>query len=553
MAAPISDSRGSARARGDAALAAAQSGKLTFASLALIFGVMLAVLLELIDTSIVNVALPDMMSNLGATVDEASWIVTSYIIANVTIIPMTSWLASRFGRRRYLTFSILLFTTASFLCGFSTSLWELVLFRIIQGIGGGALLSSGQALMVEIFPPQRQGTGQAVFGVGATLGPSLGPTLGGWITDNFSWPWIFYVNIPLGLIAAFLIYNYLPTYRHARKAAGVDWVGISLLIIAIGTLQYTIERGNHLDWFHDPLIRATAVIAVFSIAGFIWHELHTPHPVVDLRVLRNKPLRLGCIYGAAFGVGLYGSIFLFPIFTQGLLGWTSWKSGMAVLPSTITTALIMPFAGRYVMRTGPAPFIGVGMLIFLPALYGMSQWDLNSNGWDLLWPQIGRGVGLGLLFAPLSLAAMRYLAPQDVLQGSALYNLCRQTGGSLGIAVLATLLDHRADVHHAYLAESVSPLNPVTWQRVQALSAGLQARGLDPAAALDGAYKLINGMIERQASVLAFRDAYYVVILIIGALVPFVWMFRSRAFDIKNLGGGAAAASSSAPRSGNAE
>jgi len=541
MAAPATGSRDAARARGDAALAAAHAGKLNFAALALIFGVMLAVLLELIDTSIVNVALPDMMSNLGATVDEASWIVTSYIIANVTIIPMTSWLASRFGRRRYLTFSILLFTGASVLCGTATSLWELVLFRILQGVGGGALLSSGQALMVEIFPPHRQGTGQAIFGVGATLGPSLGPTLGGWITDNFSWPWIFYVNLPLGLIAAFLIYNYLPTYQHARKAERIDWIGIVLLVVAIGTLQYTIERGNHFDWLASPAIRATAGVALVSGICFVWHELHTPHPVVDLRILRNKPLLLGCIYGAAFGIGLYGSIFLFPIFTQGMLHWTSWKSGIFVLPSTVTTALIMPFAGRAVMRTGPFPLIFAGMLIFLPALYGMSQWNLQSSDWDLMWPQIGRGIGLGLLFAPLSLAAMRYLQPKDVLQGAALYNLFRQTGGSLGIAVLATLLDHRADVHGAALAEHVTSLTPATWERLQVLQAGLAARGLDPAQALAGAQQLIGGVIEREASVLAFRDSYYFVILAIGALLPFVWMFRGRVFDLSNLGGGAAA------------
>ncbi|MFI5318582.1 MAG: DHA2 family efflux MFS transporter permease subunit [Myxococcota bacterium] len=547
MSAGGTDSRESARSRGDAALAAAHAGKLNFAALALIFGVMLAVLLELIDTSIVNVALPDMMSNLGATVDEASWIVTSYIIANVTIIPMTSWLASRFGRRRYLTFSILLFTAASALCGLSTSLWELVLFRILQGLGGGALLSSGQALMVEIFPPERQGTGQAIFGVGATLGPSLGPTLGGWLTDNFSWPWIFYVNLPLGLLAAFLIYNYLPTYRHARRAEGVDWPGIALLIVAIATLQYTIERGNHLDWFASATIRATAVLAILSGVGFVWHELRTPHPVVDLRVLRNKPLLVGCVYGAAFGVGLYGSIFLFPIFTQGMLHWSSWKSGIWVLPSTVTTALIMPFAGRAVMRTGPFPLIFAGMFVFLPALYGMSQWNLQSHGWDLIWPQMGRGIGLGLLFAPLSLAAMRYLHPKDVLQGAALYNLSRQTGGSLGIAVLATLLDHRADVHAAYLTEHVTSLSPATWQRLEMMRAGLAARGLDPAEALNGAYQLLHGVIEREATVLAFRDSYYFVILVIGALLPFVWIFRSKAFDLRNLGGGAAAASGPAP------
>ncbi len=541
MEAGATGSRESARTRGDQALAAAQAGKLSFAALMLIFGVMLAVLLELIDTSIVNVALPDMMSNLGATVDEASWIITSYIIANVTIIPMTSWLASRFGRRRYLTFSILLFTAASALCGLSTSLWEIVLFRILQGLGGGALLSSGQALMVEIFPPARQGTGQAIFGVGATLGPSLGPTLGGWLTDNFSWPWIFYVNLPLGLLAAFLIYNYLPTYKHARKAEGVDWAGIALLIVAIATLQYTIERGNHLDWFASATIRATAVIALASGIGFIWHELRTPHPVVDLRILRNKPLLIGCVYGAAFGVGLYGSIFLFPIFTQGLLHWSSWKSGVWVLPSTLTTALIMPFAGRAVMRTGPFPLIFVGMCVFLPALYGMSQWNLQSHGWDLIWPQMGRGIGLGLLFAPLSLAAMRYLHPRDVLQGAALYNLARQTGGSLGIAILATLLDHRADVHAAYLTENVTLLSPATWQRLEMMRSGLEARGLDPASALQGAYQLMHGLIEREASALAFRDSYYFVILVIGALLPFVWIFKSKAFDLKNLGGGAAA------------
>ncbi len=532
-------SRARARSRGDEALAAAQAGKLTLRSLLLILGVMLAVLLELIDTSIVNVALPDMMSNLGATVDEASWIITIYIIANVTVIPMTSWLASRFGRRRYLTASILLFTGSSVLCGLASSLPELVVFRGMQGIGGGALLSSGQALMVEIFPPQRQGTGQAIFGVGATMGPSLGPTLGGWLTDNFSWPWIFYVNLPLGLLAAFLLYNYLPTFQHARKIAAVDWLGIALLIIGIGTLQYTIERGNHLDWFHDASIRICASGALVALVGFVWHELRTPHPVVDLRVLRNVPLRFGCIYGAAFGVGLYGSIFLFPIFTQGLLGWTSWKSGLAVLPSSLTTAILMPFAGRAVMRTGPGPLIAVGMLVFLPALYGMSQWDAYSSSWDLFWPQVGRGIGLGLLFAPLSLVAMRYLAPQDVMQGAALYNLCRQTGGSLGVAMLATLLDHRSDVHYAYLSESVTLLSPVTWQRMQGMVASLQARGLDPTAALDAAHQMLSRLIEREATVLAFRDSYYVVILIIGSLLPFVWMLRGKHFAMANLGGGA--------------
>jgi DHA2 family multidrug resistance protein len=349
------------------------------------------------------------------------------------------------------------------------------------------------------------------------------------------------VNVPLGILAAILIYHYLPTHRHAQRTAGVDWLGIALLIVGIGTLQYTIERGNQLDWFHDPIIRATAILAAVSLVAFVWHELRVPHPVVDLRVLRNVPLRFGCVFGAALGVGLYGSIFLFPIFTQGLLGWTPWQTGIAVLPSTITTALLMPVTGRLVIRTGAAPLIGAGMLAFLPAMYGMSQWDAQAGWWDLFWPQIGRGIGLGLMFAPLSLVAMRYLPPRDVLQGAALYNLCRQTGGSLGVAVLATMLDHRADVHHAVLAESVSPLSPVTWQRLSALTAGLEARGLDPASALTAAHEVIRNLIDREASVLAFRDAYGLVILTIGALLPFVWMLRGRAFAPEKLGGGAAA------------
>jgi len=512
--------------RGGAPLGTDDGGGLRPRDWLLIIGIMLATILELIDTSIVNVALPDMMANLGATVDEISLVITCYIIANVTVIPMTSWLASRFGRRRYLVGSILLFTAASVLCGLSSSLGELVAFRILQGIGGGALLSSSQALMVEIFPVQRQGMGQAIFGMGATLGPSLGPTLGGWLTDQWSWPWIFFVNLPFGIVAAWLCWHYLPRARHLKRPVGVDWLGIVLLIVGIGSLQYTIERGNHYDWFDSARIRATAVIAVFTIVGFVIHELRTEHPVIDLRILRFKQLTIGCTYGTVLGVGLYGSIFLFPLFTQGLLGWNSWHSGLAVLPSTLTTALLMPIAGRNVMRTGPALMCGFGLAIFVPSLYGMSHWTLQSGWWDLFWPQVGRGVALSFMFVPMSLVTLRSLPPEHVLQGAALYNLCRQTGGSLGIAVLATMLQHRTDIHHAYLAEHVSPLSPVAWQRLESITAGLQARGLDPAAALDAARRMLDGIVTAQASVLAFADAYKVVMVLVAVMLPFVWLMR---------------------------
>jgi DHA2 family multidrug resistance protein len=494
----------------------------------MIVGVMLAVVLEILDTSIVNVALPSMMGNLGATVDEISWVATSYIVANVIVIPMTSWLAGRFGRRRYFVGSILLFTAASFLCGAARTLPELVVFRVIQGLGGGALLAVGQSVLIEIFPPRQQGTGQAIFGLGAMLGPSLGPTLGGWITDAWSWPWIFYVNVPLGIAAAILCWRYLPTPRAGtlRRSAGVDWPGIALLVVGIASLQILLESGHEHDWFESDWITALAGISALAIALFVWHELRTEHPVVDLRVFRHRALVVGCVYGVAMGVGLYGSVFLFPLFTQQVLRWTSWQSGMAILPSSLATAITMPIAGRLVWRLGPAPLFAAGIAVFLPSLFAMSHWTAQSGWWDLFWPQIGRGVAMGCMFSPLSVATLRALPPSDVLQGSGLYNLFRQTGGSLGIAVLATLIDHRGALHHAYLAESVSAFSEATRLRLAQLAAGLQARGLDPGGALAGARELLGHLLDAQAAVLAFRDCYLAILIVFLLLVPLVPLLR---------------------------
>ena len=494
----------------------------------MIAGVMLAVVLEILDTSIVNVALPTMMGNLGATVDEISWVATSYIVANVIVIPMTSWLAARFGRRRYFVGSIILFTAASFLCGNAHSLAQLVSYRVLQGLGGGALLSMGQSIMVETFPPERQGTGQAIFGVGAMLGPSLGPTLGGWITDTWSWPWIFYVNVPLGIASAFLCWEYLPEPKAGtvRQAEHVDWPGIALLIVGIASLQILLEDGHREDWFESNRIVTLAFASAIALAFFVWHELRTEHPVVDLRVFRHRALVVGCTYGTAMGIGLYGSVFLFPLFTQGVLRWTSWQSGLAILPSTLTTAVVMPICGRLVWRLGPAPLFGLGFAVFMPALWSMGHWTTQSGFWDLWWPQIGRGVAMGLMFVPLSVATLRGLPPRDVLQAAGLYNLFRQTGGSLGIAVLATLIDHRSQIHHAYLAESVSPLSTATQMRVAQITTGLHVRGIGLADASKAAYETLERIVGAQAAALAFGDCYRAIFLVFLVLSPFVFLLR---------------------------
>jgi DHA2 family multidrug resistance protein len=494
----------------------------------LLFGVMLAVVLEILDTSIVNVALPNMMGNLGATVDEIAWVVTSYIIANVIVIPMTSWLAARFGRRRYFVGSILVFTAASFLCGAARSLPELVAFRVVQGLGGGALLAVAQSLIVEIFPAQKQGTGQAIFGFGAMLGPSLGPTLGGWITDQWAWPWIFWVNVPLGIAAAILCWRFMPRSRPGllRRTGGVDWIGIALLVVGIASLQTLLERGNSLDWFESGWIRALAFASVAGLGAFVVHELRTPHPIVDLRVFRHRALVVGCTYGTAMGIGLYGCIFLFPLFTQGVLRWTSWQSGVGVLPSSLATAVMMPIAGRLLWKLGPAPIFATGLLVFLPTLWGMSAWTAQAGFWDLFWPQLGRGIAMGLMFVPLSTTTLRTLPPQDVLQGAGLYNLCRQMGGSLGIAALATLLDQRAVLHQAHLAESVSVFSEPARLRIGGIAAGLAARGLDPVQAHAGALEVVGGIVAQQASVLAFRDAFLLLLALFLLLAPLVPLLR---------------------------
>lgn len=476
----------------------------------IVVSVMLAVLLEIIDTSIVNVALPSMMGNLGASLDEIDWVITGYIISNVIVIPMTGWMAARFGRKRYFTTSILVFTTASLFCGTSGSVSQLVTWRIVQGLGGGALLATSQAILIESFPPSKQGVGQAIFGVGAMIGPSLGPTLGGWLTDNYSWHWIFLINVPLGLVAAALCATQLsdPAHLAEQRRTKVDWPGIALLIVGIGSLQTLLERGNREGWFASDWITALAVTAGVALVALVWRELATDQPIIDLRILKRRSLSTGCGLGMLMGVGLYGSIFLFPVYTQSLLRWSAWDSGLAILPSSIATALVMAVVGRIVWNVGPRVILGSGMLIMIAALLGMSHWTLAA-GWDqLLGPQILRGIAMGAMFVPLSTATLRSLPPREVAQGAGLYNLFRQLGGSFGIAILTTALDHRALVHRTGLAAHVGPLDPVAAGKLDAIAHGLVLRGVDPFSARSAAAAFLDHLLNAQASLQAFQDAY---------------------------------------------
>lgn len=304
-------------------------------------------LLEIVDSTIVNVALNEMKGNMGATLSEVGWVITAYAIGNVIVVPMTSWLSQQFGRRNYFAASIVLFTVCSFLCGNATNIWELVFFRLVQGIGGGALLVTSQTIITESYPPEKRGMSQAIYGLGVIIGPTLGPPLGGYIVDHYSWPYIFYINIPIGIIATFLTLQFIrsPKYAEKRAAKDVDWLGIGLLALTVGSLQYILERGHEEDWFESSSILVLTIMAVLGLFFFIWRELTFRYPVVELRVLKNKNLRTGTILSFIMGFGLYGSTFIVPLYTQSLLGWTAQQSGSLMIPAALATAFMMPFIG----------------------------------------------------------------------------------------------------------------------------------------------------------------------------------------------------------------
>lgn len=487
--------------------------------------VTLAAMLELVDTSIVNVAVPHMMGNLGATLDEIAWVSTGYIIANVIVIPMSSWLSNWFGRRRYLTGSILLFVAASFFCGAATGLWSLVFWRVVQGLGGGALLSIGQSTLFEAFPPEEVGKGQAIFGMGVMVGPTLGPTLGGYIVDNLDWPWIFYINVPLGLIAAALVWNFVRNSNVAVRATKVDFLGILLLATSVGSLQFMLERGERNDWFDSGLVVSLAAISALTFIAFIWRELTFEQPIVDLRVLKSRQLAAGVAFAAVLGLAMYGSIFILPVFLQTLHGFTAWQTGKVIFPGAIASAVTMAVIGRNANRLDARYTIVIGVAMFGTCMYMLSGMALDGGADDVFWPLILRGVGMGLIFVPLTNASMAELSPAQVPQGTALFNLTRQLGGSLGIAIMATLLTRFTSSARSSLTAHLTTGDPEVTARVAMLSRVFVARGSDAATAAAQAYRVLERQLLAQASVISFSRIYLIsaVLMIFGLPLLLFW------------------------------
>jgi MFS transporter, DHA2 family, multidrug resistance protein len=490
------------------------------------FAVVLAALMQVIDSSIVNVALPDMMGNLGASLDEIAWVSTGYILASVIIIPLTGWLGDFFGRKRYFVGSIIIFTVASFLCGASHSLAALVFWRIIQGLGGGALMTVSQAVLFESFPRREAGTAMALFGLGVMVGPTIGPTLGGFLTDNYGWPWIFYINIPLGMLAAAMIIGYVHDPEDQQRPPSVDYIGIALLAMSVGSLQYLLEYGQREDWFESRSMTTLAFTAVVTGVVLVWRELTIEHPVIDFRVLRHRQMWVGTLLGVVMGVGLFASVFTLPVFLQGNLQMTAQQTGILLAPGALATAASMAIVGRLTNKYDPRILITIGALLFAGAMFKLSRITGESGGTDFFSALIMRGVGLGMMFVPLTTITLAELTHAELPQGTGLYNFFRQLGGSLGIAAIATLLSHYTAQFRAILSEHLASGDPTTLGRLDMLTRAMVARGADAWTARQRAISILDRELMGQASVIAYSRIYVLSAVLILALIPLLVLVR---------------------------
>jgi DHA2 family multidrug resistance protein len=496
--------------------------------------VVLCTLLEILDTTIVNVATTTLMGNLGATVSEISWVIAAYAIANVIIVPMSGWLSRQFGRKMYFAGSIALFTFSSLMCGLSHNIWVLVFWRFTQGIGGGALFATSQTILKEVYPPEKMGMAMAMFGMGVIIGPTLGPVIGGYLIDHYSWPTIFYVNIPVGIAAVFLTLNYIknnPFDKPDKK--GIDWIGIGLLIIGIGSLQMVLEQGERKDWFDSYFIVGFFVSAVVGIIGFIVWELTTDNPVVDLRILKKSNVAIGTIMNFILGFILFGSVFVYPIYLQRYLGFTAEQTGALFIPGAMTTGFLMPMIGMMLTKGVPPKFmIMFGFLINGFFAFWSSLIFTTNTGYEtFLLPLLVRGVGMALLFVPLSNLTLGGLHGKDVGQASGLSNMVRQIGGSMSVALIGAFSERLIAQHRGDLLLNVTADNPLLRQRVTGFTGALSQHTSDVNAAAKQGYALLDFSISKQAAILSYIDIFQLMALAICLTVPIVLLARTYKVD----------------------
>ena len=489
--------------------------------------VMLPTFMEVLDTSVANVALPHIAGSLSASTDESTWVLTSYLVSNAIVLPATAWLGGLFGRKRFLLVCIGVFTGASILAGAAPTLGTIIVARVLQGAGGGALQPISQAILLESFPAERRGAAMAVFGLGVVVAPILGPTLGGWITDNASWRWIFYINIPVGLAAVFMVRTFIedPPYLRRRVAGRIDWFGLGLLAVWLGAFQIMLDKGQEEDWFASSWIVILFAIALVGLAAFLARELTTAEPIVDLRVLRDRNFATGVGMITIVGFILYGTIALLPLFLQTLLRYPAIQSGYATSPRGFGAVAAMLIVGRLVGRIDSRWLIGTGFTLLAVSVFLLGRINLDISMSTVVWPQVLNGLAVGFIFVPLSATTVGTLRREEIGNATGIYNLMRNVGGSIGISMVTTLLARHAQVHQATLAQHVSPYDPEAVQRLRDLEAMLTPQ-VGAQAAPAAAQAALYAVVVRQATLLAFVDNFRLMAALALCCAPLVLLLR---------------------------
>jgi len=489
--------------------------------------VMFATFMEVLDTTVVNVSLPHIASSMAATTEEATWALTSYLVANAIILPLTGWLASTLGRKRLLMASTAGFTIASVLCGLAPNLPSLVIFRILQGATGGALQPLSQAVLLESFKPEERGRAMGFWGLGVVVAPILGPVVGGWLTENYTWRWVFYINIPFGIASLIMtrLFVFDPPYLR-RESRGIDYWGMGMLVVGIGALQFVLDKGQQDDWFSSKIILTLSILSVAALTALIVQQLKSKTPLVDLRLFKDRSNAVGVFLMTVLGFVLYGSLVLLPIMLQTLFGYPSLQAGEAMVPRGIGSLIMMPVVGILTGKLDARKLLAVGLAVGGITLLWMGQLNLNAGYWDLFWPQFIQGSGMALLFVPLTTVSMATIAPERMGYATSLFNLMRNIGGSVGIAVTGTILQRQRQTTATLLGEHISIYNNTTQSLLSQITKGFIAAGADAVTAANRAYEVLHGMLFREASMVAFVMLFRLLGVIFLVMIPLVLIMR---------------------------